>query len=103
MHPAANRMLRCFIAEAQHDEGFRPRFYELFLAGRRKSMVEVFEHGKTVGQIRRDLDNELFADLFYGAFSARMMTGHAPIDRAFAEQLVAALRPAMVPAGKPTA
>jgi len=103
MHPAANRMLRCFIAEAQHDESFRPRFYELFLAGRRKAMFEVFEHGKAIGQMRRDLDNDLFADMIYGAFSARLMTGHAPIDRAFAEQLVNALRPAMLPASKTSA
>lgn len=101
MHPAANRMFRCFIAEAQHDEGFRPRFYELFLAGRRKSMFEVFEHGKATGQIRKDLDNDLFGDLIYGAFSARLMTGHAPIDRTFAEQLVGALRPAMMPPRPP--
>lgn len=100
MHPAANRMLRCFIAEAQHDEAFRPRFFELFLAGRRRSMFEVFEHGKAMGQMRSDLDNELFADIIHGAFSSRMMTGHAPVDRAFAEQLVAALKPAMMPTAK---
>lgn len=103
MHPASNRMLRCFIAEAQHDEVFRARFFELFLASRRKTMFEVFEHGKAIGQVRRDLDNELFADLIYGAFSARVMTGHAPIDRTFAEQLVGALRPAMMPPLRPAA
>ena len=97
-HPGSNRMLRCFIAEAQHDEQFRARFFELFLANRRKSLFEVFEHGKAIGQVRADLDHELFADLIHGAFTARLMTCHAPIDRAFAEKLVAALRPAMVPA-----
>jgi hypothetical protein len=94
-NPVANRALRCFIAESQHDETFRPKFYELFLAGRRKTLSEVLDHGKAIGQIRRDIENEIVADLLYGAFSARLITGHAPLDRVFAERLIATLRPAL--------
>jgi AcrR family transcriptional regulator len=96
-NPVANRALRCFIAESQHDEDFRPKFYELFLAGRRRTLAEVLEHGKAIGQIRRDLDNEIVADILYGAYSARLITGHAPLDRAFAEKLIETLRPALAP------
>ena len=91
-HPVNNRVLRCFIAESQYDEAFRAKFYELFLARRRNVVHTLISHGKALGQIRHDLDSEIAADLLYGAFSSRLITGHAPLDRQFAEIVVATLK-----------
>jgi AcrR family transcriptional regulator len=91
-HPVNNRILRCFIAESQFDDSFRAKFYEVFISRRRAGLIKLLNHGKAIGQIRPDLDLEVAVDIVYGAYSSRMMTNHAPIDHAYAEQVVAMLQ-----------
>ncbi len=91
-HPLNMRALRCFIAEAQYDEQFRAKFYELMLSQRRVALGKLLDHGKAMGQIRPDINNEIVADLVYGAFATRIITDHGRLDRIFAEQIIATLR-----------
>jgi hypothetical protein len=62
------------------------------LAHRRCAIGELLDHGKALGQIRKDVNNDIVADLLYGAYAARLITGHGALDRKFAEQLVAHMR-----------
>jgi AcrR family transcriptional regulator len=90
--PATVRALRSFIAESQYDEEFRSKYYEKVLRDRRAAIADIIRHGQTTGQIRRDLDLEVVADLVYGAFAARMIHGAFPTDAAFAAEIVRQLR-----------
>jgi hypothetical protein len=49
------------------------------------------------GEFRRDVDIELIIDLIYGPMWYRLMVGHQPLNREFAETFsrlaIAALKP----------
>ena len=79
--------LRFLMAQAQGDEGFRTRFRENFVAQRRSALISVFLRATERGQTRPGLDPEIPVDLVFGAMWYRLLTGHAPLDRAFADQL----------------
>jgi AcrR family transcriptional regulator len=92
-HPTNMRAVRCFIAESQYDEDFRKAFFEAFLSKRRAAMTAILVHGQKLGQIREDLDLEVACDILYGAFSARLINGVLPLDKAFAATIVKLVRP----------
>ena len=79
--------LRFLMAQAQRDEEFRARFRENFVAGRRAALRSIFLRGAQNGQARPGLDPEIPVDLVFGAMWYRLLTGHAPLDRDFADQL----------------
>jgi AcrR family transcriptional regulator len=91
-HPTTERILRCFILESQFDEEFRAKYYDKVLRGRREAIAAILRHGQALGQVRRDVDFEVAADLIYGAFAARMIHGAFPMDAAFAAEIVRQLR-----------
>jgi AcrR family transcriptional regulator len=99
-HPVNMRAVRCFIAESQYDEEFRAKFFEQFLAKRRAALKAILVHGQTLGQIRTDLDLEVACDLLYGAFSARLINGILPLDKAFAAAIVTLMKPAFAAIGR---
>ena len=50
-------------------------------------------------ELRAGVQPEIVADLVYGAYWNRFLIGHAPLDRAFAEQVVDTLLAGIEPHG----
>jgi len=69
----------------------------VFLINRRSAAREIIQAGMDSGEFRRDVDIELIIDLIYGPMWYRLMVGHQPLNREFAETFsrlaIAALRP----------
>jgi AcrR family transcriptional regulator len=89
------RTLAALIAEAQHDPAFARAFRERFLAVRREPVRTVLRRGIARGEVLEDLDIELFIDLVFGAFWHRLLSGRAPVNERFAEQVVNLMWPAI--------
>ncbi len=79
--------LRCLMAEAQRDEGFRERFREQFIFVRRDVMRQLFTRAKARGEISQSVDADLIMDMLYGMLWYRLLVGHAPLDAAFAKTI----------------
>jgi hypothetical protein len=76
------------MAETQLDEAFGKEFRKVFLWVRRDSLVMVLKRGIERGELPPDADPDLLADIIYGAKWYRLLSDHAPLDTAFAQQLV---------------
>lgn len=88
--PPAAPALRTLVREAARD----PHLAELvrdFTAARRKAVREILVRGVERGELPARTDPDLLVDQFYGLFWYRFLLGHAPLDRAAAEQLTDAL------------
>ncbi len=76
------------VAEAQTDSNVAVAFRDLFVADHREAIRTVLSQGITSGEIRPDLNLELGIDAIYGPIWYRLLVKHAPLDDAFAEELV---------------
>ncbi|WP_031480748.1 TetR/AcrR family transcriptional regulator [Maridesulfovibrio frigidus] len=79
--------LRFLMAQAQKDEGFRERFRANFVAKRRAALVSIFLEAVEDGQIGSDHNLEMVVDMIFGAMWYRLLIGHAPMDKSFADEL----------------
>jgi len=82
-------LIRHFLAEGQSDPDFLALFDERFLRARRDTVRGVIERGIKRGELRDDVDPEIMLDLLYGPMYFRLLAGHAPLDDAQAETMVA--------------
>lgn len=79
--------IRGLLCEAQFDDAFGEVFRD-YIGQRRQLCLEILRRGATRGELDPQVDPELVADLFYGAYWNRFLIGHAPLTEAFAEQVV---------------
>jgi len=84
--PAGQRIAR-LIGDAQADSALGHAFRERFLGPRRAECRLAFERAVTRGQLRDDIDLELATDALYGPLYYRLLVGHQPLTREFAEDL----------------
>lgn len=77
-----------FIAEAQSDAEIAASLRALLVAPRRRSMEAVIAAGVRDGEIRPDVDVAIVLDMMLGPIWYRLLLRSAPLDDAFAEQLV---------------
>lgn len=77
------------IAEAQLNPASRAAFLAEFAERRRALTRRVLRRAIQRGQIRSDVDVDLVIDTIGGAVTFRLMQGHAPLGRRFADSLVA--------------
>ena len=77
------------IAEAQINPETREAFLAEFAERRRAITRLVLERAVRRGEVRADVDLDLVIDLLGGATTFRLLQGHAPLNRKFAENLVA--------------
>lgn len=82
--------LRFLMAQAQQDEAFRERFRKNFTSQRRGVLRGILTQAEERGQIRAGQDLDLAVDMVFGAMWYRLLTGHAPMDQAFADRLTEA-------------
>ncbi len=82
----AGRIVAQILAEGQSDPEALREFRERFFYGRRATVREVIERGRSTGEFADGLDPELAIDLLYAPIYLRLIFRHLPLDRAFAEE-----------------
>ena len=87
------RLLTQFIAEGQNDPELLRLFRERFLKQRRQSVRAIWEKAVARGEIRADVECELFIDLMYSPLVYRLLVGHNPLSDADAAAVVEAVFP----------
>jgi AcrR family transcriptional regulator len=77
-----------FMAEAQNDPALAEAFRERFLAQRRTAVKTIWARGVERGEFRADVDSDVAMDMIFAPVVYRLLAGHAPLSRSFAERLV---------------
>ncbi len=95
------------VSEAQHDPAFAQDFAEKLIQTRRTATAIIWQRGLERREVRDDIDPDVAFDLIFGPMVSRLLTRHAPLSEAVADQLVSAalgglLRPAPAPDTSPT-
>lgn len=84
---STGKKLKAILGEAQNDpdleEAFRARIWSPGRAG----TVAAIKRGIAEGKIRPGVDPQALLDAFYGAVYYRLLIGHAPLDKTFANHL----------------
>ena len=86
------------LAEGQGDPSVLREFRERFWYGRRAVVRELVEEARRNGEFRSDMETELQMDILYAPIYLRLIMGHMPLDRGFAESHVAAMMEMLAPA-----
>lgn len=85
----AGGIMRSLMAEAQFDDGFAQIFRESFISSRRAALIALLQRGAARGELQKDADLELLADLCYGPIWYRLLNGHASLDEPFVHAITA--------------
>jgi AcrR family transcriptional regulator len=80
-------ILTGLMAEAQLDEQFAAEFRAGFLARRREVLRALLKRGQDRGEVDPGTDLTLLVDVMFGALWYRVLSGHAPLSRRFADDL----------------
>lgn len=83
------RQLAQMVAAAEPDGEIAKAFRNQVILKSRSEGREILGRAVALGQVREDLDIEVALDVIYGPLFYRLLVGHAPLDAAFAEQLLA--------------
>jgi hypothetical protein len=75
------------IAEGQADPEALASYRDRFIYPRRAAAKAIIQQGIESGEFDSKLDPELAIDILYGAIYFRLLVGHLPLDRQFAEEL----------------
>ena len=81
------------IAEAQSDSELGCELRETLIAVRRRIATRILQRGMERGEIDPELELPLVLDLLYGPIWYRLLLRNAPLNRAFAHEIVAHLMP----------
>ncbi len=82
-------VLAGILAEAQADPDAAAAFRARYLAPRRLEAKQALARGQARGEIRADADLDTATDALYGPLLFRLLAGHAPLDAAFVDSLLA--------------
>ena len=81
-------MLSGLAAEAQLDPEFAREFQRVFIVPRKQRLVALLKRGVQRGELAPDTNLDVLADLMYGAQWYRFLLYPAPLDDAFAGEIV---------------
>lgn len=81
------RIVAQIIAEGQSDPSVLEHFRSVFLLHRRAEASAIIEYGIRNGEFPPHLDIDTAIDIVYGPIWYRLMVGHQPLDRNFAQAL----------------
>ncbi|MDQ1741524.1 MAG: hypothetical protein QOE53_3176 [Pseudonocardiales bacterium] len=82
------RVIAALVTEAQSDPQFAEAYRTHFVEPRRDAMRAAFARAVARGEAPAELDVEVAIDLIYGPLYHRLLHGHAPLTRRFAEDVV---------------
>jgi len=75
-------------AEAQLDPEFAREFQRIFIVPRKTALIALLQRSIDKGKIAPDTNLDVLADLIYGAKWYRLLLYPAPLDDAFAREIV---------------
>lgn len=87
-HTPTGPIIASLMAEAQKDAALEEAIRSRFLAPRRAVAKPILQRGIDRGELRADLDLEVFLDAIYGPIYHRLLSRHAPLDTSFANRLI---------------
>lgn len=64
------------------------RVLEELISRRRRVARGIIERGIESGELREEIDPDIVLDILYGPFWYRLLFGRAPLDEAFAHELI---------------
>ncbi|MBB5497589.1 AcrR family transcriptional regulator [Paraburkholderia sp. MM5384-R2] len=94
------RLVAQILAEGQSDPEVLRVFRERFFYGRRAMVREVIEEGRRNGEFRTDMDSEFLMDIVYSPVYFRLLMGHLPLSRKFADELAESAMIVLSPPGQ---
>lgn len=94
----SGRIVSQLLAEGQGDPNVLREFRERFWYGRRAVVREVVEDARRLGEFRSDMDAELQMDILYAPIYFRLLVGHLPLDKKFADMHCTAIMQMLTPA-----
>lgn len=83
------KTLRGLAAEAQLDPEFAHEFQRVFIVPRRQALVGLLKRAADRGEMSPDINLDALADMIYGAKWYRFLLYPAPLDDAFAQDIMA--------------
>ena len=99
LSPIAGPIISGLMADATHDPEFLARLQRDLLARRRALVRETLERAQRSGQVGTGTDIALVTDMIWGTMWYRVLSGHAPVDEALADELTEAVLRLLGPAG----
>lgn len=88
LHGKAGTVLSGLAAEAQWDPAFASEFQRTFIVPRKAALVALLQRGVERGELAPETNLDVLADLIYGAKWYRFLLYPAPLDEAFAREIV---------------
>lgn len=89
--------LRELLGAAQHDPELAEAMRDRWFTPRREPLREVIAKARQNNEIRADVDVDTVLDLLFGPLHYRLLTGHGPIDRRYADSIAALTLKAVEP------
>jgi len=89
----SGRLVAQIIGEGQSDPEVMREFQERFLSGRRAMVREIVEGARSRGEFRTDMDAELQMEMLYAPIYMRLLMGHRPLNKRFADMLASHVLP----------
>jgi AcrR family transcriptional regulator len=86
---ATGRHVTSMIAASDRDSELSKAFRNHFVLARRAEGKGLLARAIADQELRADLDIEVALDLLYGPLFFRLLLGHAPLDEAFTDQVLA--------------
>jgi AcrR family transcriptional regulator len=84
----AGTVLSGLAAEAQWDPEFAHEFQQAFIVPRKVELVALLQRGIQRGELAPETNLDVLADLIYGAKWYRFLLYPAPLDDAFAREII---------------
>jgi AcrR family transcriptional regulator len=98
LSPISGPIVSGLMADATHDPEFLAKLQSDLLARRRALVRETLERAQRSGQVGTGADLALVTDMIWGTMWYRILSRHAPVDEALAEELTEAVLRMLGPA-----
>jgi AcrR family transcriptional regulator len=98
----AGRIVAQIIAEGQSDPEVLKEWRERFWLDRRTMALELVNEARRVGEFRDDIPVDIQLDQLFAPIYFQLLTGHAPLDQAFASTYCDSIMRLMAPDARQT-
>jgi AcrR family transcriptional regulator len=100
LSPVAGPIISGLMADATNDPAFLDRLQRELLARRRALVRETLERAQRDGLVGAGASLDLVTDMIWGTMWYRVLSRHAPVDEALADEVTEAVLRLLGPAGK---
>ena len=100
LSPVAGPIISGLMADATHDSAVMDQLQTELLAKRRATVRELLERAQRDGLVGKGADLDLVTDMVWGTMWYRVLSRHAPVDEALADEVTEAVLRLLGPVGK---